>query len=273
MINILFGGNKKVFDGILLCLLSIMKYCKEQLNVYILTADLTEISDQYKPLSKDQTQFLNQTIKKINPESNVKLIELKNNFNNWVLNSSNKLSSYTPFAFLRLFADKIDNLPEKILYLDCDIMFNGNIEELFKTDISNHEIAVVLDRYGRFFINPSYFNSGMLLMNMKKIKETNLLEKVRNLCLNKKMSFPDQTALNKLCKNKLYLPRRFNEQGKLKADTVVQHFSKRIKWFPIFKTINIKPWQIEEVQKQYKINSYNDIYNEYLNLKNNLNNL
>ena len=271
MINILFGGNKKVFDGILLCLLSMTKHCKEEVNVYILTADLTEMNKQYAPISEAQINTLNNVIKKSNPKSSVKLINLKKNFNDWILSSSNKLSYYTPFAFLRLFADQIEDLPDKILYLDCDILFNGNVIELFDTNITNYEVAVVLDRYGRFFINSKYFNSGMILMNLKKIKETNLLERVRDMCLKKKMSFPDQTALNKLCKNKLYLPRRFNEQGKLKPNTIVQHFSKRIKWFPIPKTINIKPWQISEVQKKYKINAYNDIFKEYLQIKNDSN--
>ena len=267
MINILFGGNYKVFDGILLCLMSMTKHCSSPLNVYILTADVTELNNNYIPISEHQRHILEQVIKSKNTLSEVNLIKLDNSFNSWICNSNNKHNSYTPFAFLRLFADKIVELPEKIIYLDTDIMLNGNIEELFATNISNVEMAVVLDRYGRFFINPKYFNSGMLLMNMKKIKESRLLEKVRNFCSTKKMAFPDQSGLNKFCKNKIYLPRQFNEQGKLKDNTIVHHFSKRIKWFPFFHTQNIKPWQIEEVQTKYKCNAYDDIYKEYQNIK------
>ena len=43
MINILFGGNEKVYDGIMLCLLSMIKHTDSILNVYILTTNLTEI--------------------------------------------------------------------------------------------------------------------------------------------------------------------------------------------------------------------------------------
>ena len=106
---------------------------------------------------------------------------------------------------------------------------------------------------------------------MKKIKQTNLLKKVRNMCSNKKMGFPDQSALNKFCVEKLYLPRRFNEQGKLKTNTVVHHFCKRIRWFPFFHTINIKPWEIDSVRKQYNCHAYDDIYDEFLKLKATLN--
>ena len=267
MINILFGGNIKVFDGILLCLLSMTKHTNQVLNVYILSANVSELNPEFVPLSKSQLEILNQVLKNKNPNSNAKIIVLGDKFNNWILSSKNKLNSYTPFAFLRLFADEIAELPEKIIYLDTDIMINGDISKLFNIDISNHELGVVLDRYGHIFIKPDYFNSGMLLMNLKKIRETKLLENVKQICSNKKMSFPDQSALNKCCKNKLYLPRKFNEQGKLKKDTVIHHFSKRIKWFPFFKTINIKPWQIEAVKNKYNCHAYDEIFEEYLNIK------
>ena len=268
MINILFGGNSKVFDGILLCLLSMTKHCNEELNIFILTADVRELNSVYTPIDNEQVAILNKILIRKNPKSKITLINLDNSFNNWITASSNKLNVYTPFAFLRLFADKIKNLPDKIIYLDTDIMVNGNIKELFDTDISDYELGVVNDRYGCVFICPKYFNSGMLLMNIKKIKESGLLEKVRNRCFKKKMAFPDQSALNKYCKKRLYLPRKFNEQGKLKSNTIVHHFSKKIKWFPFFHTINIKPWQIEDVQTKYNCHAYDDIYDEYLKIKN-----
>lgn len=261
MINILFGGNYKVYNGILLTTMSMVKHCKDPININILTADLTEYNPEYKPIQDKDIQKLNEIVKNVNPVSSVKSIMLGKDFNNWAMSSENKLNQYTPFAFLRLFADKID-LPDKIIYLDSDIMFNGNIKELFDYDITNYELGVVLDRYGKFFINPKYFNSGVLLMNMRNIKQSNLLEHVRNICSSKKMMFPDQTALNKCCKHKLYLPRKFNEQANPKKDTIIQHFSKRIFWFP-FHTRNIKQYHIDDVHKKYKIFIYDDIYEEY----------
>lgn len=267
MINILFGGNYKVYDGILLCLLSMTKHCHEPIRIYILTADVTELNANYKPLTELHRKSLERVVKNVNPNSNVNLITLGKEFNDWILKSQNKLNVYTPFAFLRLFADRVEHLPKKIIYLDTDIMLNGNIKHLFDVDISNYELGVVLDRYGRIFISPKYFNSGMLLLNMEKIKETNLFDKVKEMCLNKKMGFPDQSALNKCATKKLYLPRKFNEQGNLKKNTIIQHFSKRIKWWPIFHTQNFKPWQIELVHEKYKWHQYDDVYKEYLAMK------
>jgi len=270
MINILFGGNYKVFDGILLCLISSIKHTKQPLNIFVLTADLQELNPEYKPISETEIEILNQVVKDKNKTSSVTRIILNNQFKQWITSSKNQLSVYTPFAFLRLFVDKL-NLPEKIIYLDTDIMLNGDISTLFNYDISNFELGVVLDRYGKFFINKDYFNSGMLLMNIKKIKETHLLEKVRLMCSTKKMPFPDQDALNKLSNLKLYLPRKFNEQGNLRKDTIIQHFSKRFTLVPYFHTVNIKPWQVDLVHKKYKCHAYDDIYEKFFEIKNKYN--
>ncbi len=267
MINIMFGGNYKVFDGMLLCLMSAVKHTKESLNVFVLTADVSELNPEYRPISEEDRKFLDDYLKGHNPDCQVNLIKLGKEFNDWVISSKNKLSVYTPFAFLRLFSDRLDEIPDKIIYMDTDMMVNGDLKELFDTDIQGYELGVVLDRYGRFFINRKYFNSGMLLINKPEIVASQLFERVKEMCLTKKFAFPDQSALNKCIKKPLYLPRKFNEQGNLKKDTVIQHFSKRIKWLPFFRTQNVKPWQIEDVHKVYKWHQYDDIYEEYARLK------
>ena len=272
MINILFGGNYKVFDGILLCLMSMTKYCNQPLNIYIISAELTDLNPDYRPITEENRQFLENIVKEKNKNSKVQLILLGDEFKNWIKISQNKSSIYTPYTFLRLFADKIEGIPDKIIYLDTDIMINGDIKELFDIDVSDYELGVVLDRYGHIFIRPKYFNAGMLVMNMRKIKETNLFECVKEMCQNKKMNFPDQSALNKCTKKKLYLPRKFNEQGDLHDDTIVQHFSKRIKWLPYFHTQNVKPWQIDKVHNLYHWHQYDDIYEKYIEIKNLKNN-
>lgn len=270
MVNILFGGNDKVFDGILLCLMSMTKHTSEDINVYILTADITEINAEYRPISQDKIKFLENYLKNKNPNNTVNLISMSEQLKNWILCSKNKLNVYTPYAFLRLFADSLKELPDKIIYLDCDIMINGDIKELYDIDITNYELGVVLDRYGHIFIKPKYFNSGMLLMNLKKIRETKLFDNVKKMCLEKKMGFPDQSALNMLTKAKLYLPRKFNEQGNLRKDTIIHHFCKRIKWLPFFHTQNVKQWHVDDVKNKYKIHQYDDIYDEYFKIKKDL---
>ena len=54
MINVLYAGNYKVFDGLLLSVLSMVKHTNEPLNIMCLTMDLRELDKRYVPISKEQ---------------------------------------------------------------------------------------------------------------------------------------------------------------------------------------------------------------------------
>ena len=267
MINIMLAGNHKVFDGILIASLSILKHCKEEIHAYILTMDLSEMNNSFKAISDEEIDILDKLYKKENAKSKVIKVDVKDLYLQELAKSPNSESFYTPYALLRLLADKIDIIPNKILYLDADIVANGDIKELYNIDISNHEIAGVRDYYGKFFFYPNYLNSGVLLMNMDKIRKTKLLSKALDLCNKKKVFLPDQTAINKFAKKKLILPSKFNEQKNLKDTTIIRHFSMTLKFFPKFKKQNIKPWHIEEVHNILKIHTFDDILDEYQQIK------
>ena len=184
------------------------------------------------------------------------------------MNCKNENAYCTPYTLLRLLADLIPNMPDKLLYLDIDMMANGDIAELYNTDISEYEYAAVREKYGSKLIALDYINAGMLLLNMKKIKETKLLEKARELIRTKKMLFADQDAVYKSTTKKLLLPRKFNEQAWFnKKDTVICHFCKRMLWWPYPRTENYKQWNVEEVHKILKCHAFDADLNEYLEWK------
>ena len=64
MINILFSGNEKVFDGMLTCMLSIFKRTQttEPLHFYILTMDVSHIKPEYTAVTHRQALYLEQEI-------------------------------------------------------------------------------------------------------------------------------------------------------------------------------------------------------------------
>ena len=188
-------------------------------------------------------------------------------FKDEMLNGTNMTTHYTPYIFLRLFADEIKELPDKILYLDADLVFYNNIKTLYDIDIENYDFAAVRDYFGKWFIDYKYMYSGVLLMNLKRMRKSKVLAECRKMCREKKMLLPDQTALNVKCKSKLCLPRKYNEQKERKEDTVIRHFSMTIKFFPYFHTLNIKPWHIDNIHNVYKINDFDDILEEYLKIK------
>ena len=100
-------------------------------------------------------------------------------------------------------------------------------------------------------------------MNMRKIRQSNLLGKALGLCCRKKVFLPDQTAINKFARKKLILPSKFNEQKSLSCDTIIRHFSMTLKFFPKFRKQNIKPWHIDKVHDVLNIYEFDDTFERY----------
>lgn len=268
MINILLCGNEKVFDGALTELISITNRTKETINCYIFTANLTRIKPEYTEIKDEQIEFLNKVVKSKKTENQVTKIDVTEIYEKEFKNCVNEGAYCTPYTLLRLLADLVPEIPDKILYLDIDMMAGGDISTLYNTDIEEYEYAAVKEKYGSWLIRPDYINAGMLLFNMKKIKETGLLEKAREKIKTKKMLFADQDAIFRSTTKKKLLPRIYNEQSKFnKKDTIICHFCKRLLIFPYPRTENFKQWHVEEVHKVLKCYAFDKDLEEYVQLK------
>ncbi len=268
MVNILLCGNKKVFDGALTQLISITNRTKEPINIYIFTMCATRLKSEYESITDEQITFLNEVVKSKRKENNVTKIDVTDIYEKEFKNCANETAYCTPYTLLRLLADKIDIIPDKILYLDIDIMVGDDISKLYNINIEEYEYAAVKEKYGRWFIRHDYINAGMLLLNIKKIKETGLLEKARKLIKTKKLLFADQDAIFWSTTKKKILPRIYNEQSKFnKKDTVICHFCKRLIFRPYPYIENFKQWNVDQVHKVLKCYYFDDDLNEYLNLK------
>ena len=263
MINLMYCGNEKMFDGILISLLSIEKHTKEPLNVYLMTMDLEDIKKEYKPITEEERQIIEDILKEKNEKNIVNLVDTSDLYREEFNKNSNQNTHYTPYIFIRIMSDEIEELPNKVLYLDADIIAYRDIKEIFDTDMTNVEIAASLDAIGRKAISPDYMNSGVILMNLDEIKRTGCFKKARDICRKKKMVLPDQTALNKACTEKIYFPDKYNEQHQRQEDTVLRHFSLTFRAKPYPTYINAKPWQIDEIHKKYNIYDFDYIYDEY----------
>ena len=176
MINILLCGNIKVFDGALTELISITNKTREPINCYIYTMDLTRLKDAYLPIEDRQIEFLNMVVKSKNENNQVQKIDVTEIYEREFGKCKNEGAYCTPYTLLRLLADLIPNMPDKLLYLDIDMMAGDDISKLYNIDIDNYEYAAVKEKYGSKIIRRDYINAGMLLLNMKKIRETKLLE-------------------------------------------------------------------------------------------------
>lgn len=269
MINILLCGNKKVFDGALTELISITNRTDEPICCYLFTMDVSRIKDDYVPITDEQTKFLDDFVKSRKKENSVIKVDVTKLYEQEFCKSPNESAYCTPYTLLRLLADLVPNMPDKLLYLDIDMMVHDDLKKLYDINIEDFEYAAVKEKYGSWFIRPDYINAGMLLLNMKKIKETKLLEKARNLIKTKKMLFADQDAIFRSTTKKLLLPRKFNEQSSFnREDTVICHFAKRLVYKPYPHTENIKQWHIDKVHSVYNCHAFDLDLEEYIKQKN-----
>ena len=124
-------------------------------------------------------------------------------------------------TYYRLFL--LDVLPQNIdkcIYLDCDMIVEDDIEKLWKYDITNYYAGVVEDESSipnnsrlNLPLNNTYFNAGLLLLNLKKLRSINFKEKAFEYFYKNKdiIEFQDQDILNGLFANHcLLLPLRWN---------------------------------------------------------------
>lgn len=268
MINLLYCGNDKVFDGVLTSCLSVVRRLErpKPLSVYIFTMELTRVKPTYTPMTQDQADVLERTLRRHNPETFVKLLDVTDLYETHLKENANEGCYCSPYTLLRLLADLVE-LPDKILYLDADVMLCKDVSVLFDMDLEGYEYAAAPDHYGKFLIHPHYINAGVLLFNMELCRKNRIFEKARKLLREKKLVFADQSALIRSTTRRKVLPQRFNDQKFLHKRTVIRHFSKRLFYLPYPHTENVKQWNVEQVHKKFGYTCFDDIYEEYLEMK------
>lgn len=121
----------------------------------------------------------------------------------------------------RLFvATLLPNDIKKIIYLDCDVIVNNSIEELWNIDLEGNTIGALMDAFSKYYrmninLEPEdvMFNSGVMLIDMEKWKENMIEKKLLQFIISKngKIQQGDQGALNAvLSKSTLCLHPKYN---------------------------------------------------------------
>lgn len=265
--DVLYCGDGKMADGLLISVLSLLRTVQEPLHVHILTAHITVGMKEYRPVNDETVELLLQQVQQVDSANTVVKHDVTELFN-MEPPLANMDTIFTPNCVLRLFADQVPDLPDRILYLDTDVVSRRDCSEFYHQNMDGIELAGTLDYYGRWFfhnrgIRFDYLNSGVLLLNLKEIRRTGLFERARRLCVTTQMFMPDQSALNRLVTEVRIMPRRYNDQRRLHADTVFQHFTTSFRLWPWVHTLTVKPWQVTAVHDQLKLHEYDDVLDEY----------
>ena len=124
-------------------------------------------------------------------------------------------------TYYRLFiADVLPKSIKKCIYMDCDMIAEDDLAILWNYDISGYYAGVVEDENSKVNIErlnlpqeSNYFNAGMIVFNLEKIREIDLLNvSIGYYNKNKeKITLQDQDILNGIFNDRcLFLPLRWN---------------------------------------------------------------
>ena len=111
--------------------------------------------------------------------------------------------------FRYMIAEVLPNI-DYVLYLDGDTIVNGDISELFDTDLTNCYCAGVSDIYiesvgykKMLGIDGLYINAGVILFNLDEMRRTNIAEKLFKLTSENNFKYQDQDAINVVFNGKI----------------------------------------------------------------------
>ena len=125
-------------------------------------------------------------------------------------------------TYFRLYAPFIiEEDIDRLLYLDCDIICNGSIHDLYNTDFEDNIIVAcenlvkedysdLNEKYNENIGLPKdnkYVNGGVLLIDVKKYKKFTSIKKINKLIeeYSDKLEMQDQDVINKLFYKKIKL--------------------------------------------------------------------
>ena len=150
---------------------------------------------------------------------------------------SQRMKGYTIGALFRILLPEICSDLSRILYLDSDLLINCDIRELWDIDIESYCLGAVLDeKVAKGWIwtkatsshqvaKESYFNSGVIYMNLNKIRKKGKMKELVEKWLDENLDsdLPDQDALNVIYKDEtLLIDQKWNtlvEDLRFKGDT------------------------------------------------------
>ena len=180
-----------------------------------------------------------------------------------LFNEYKQIKTHTYISIATYYRLKLGTLLpniDKIIYFDCDMVVNKDLTELFSCQLEDSIVAGVKDLNFRMLKkNPSYVNAGMLVMDLKKIREQDIeyefLKYTQNHIDTIKMG--DQEIINSVLLGKIkLLPDKWNVQ--------TSNFTNR-------SIYTSDPWVIHYVGKQKpwifgNWNYHSEYYYKYLKL-------
>lgn len=201
ILNIAMSINRAYVNYCIITICSILENTDQILNVYILNSDL----------DKSDEKYMNNKLSKYHIKVKLNFIFLdRNNLN--LTNFKNYKAHLSIETFYRLLLPKVLKDLDKIIYIDSDIIFKEDISKLDAIDIDEFYIGAVKDcnlemeSYLHKTNFPGYFNAGLMIMNLDKMRKTNFTERCLEFYETTSLVLPyaDQDILNYIIQDEWY---------------------------------------------------------------------
>lgn len=146
----------------------------------------------------------------------IEFIDIKEYLKSYDLSIFNFGAHFSIAAYYRFFIPEIFKNEDKVLYLDCDMIFLFDVAELYEKEFTSSilackDVEVIRAVYKKLDLNyknyikvglgikdyTKYFNSGLMVLNTKKMRDHNYLDLLINKL--KEIKYPwfvDQCILN-----------------------------------------------------------------------------
>lgn len=201
--HIVYASDDKFAEILGVSLVSLYENSKDMddIVVYILDSGILE---QNKRKLLSVCHFYNR--------SEITFIYAKNISDKLSMNVVVDRGSLSQYARLFVSSDLPDEL-QRVLYLDCDIIINRSIRELWNLDLHGKTIGALMDAFSKYYRgnigleeNDVMFNSGVMLIDLDKWKKDEIERKVLDFIVSKhgKVQQGDQGALNAVLSHDTY---------------------------------------------------------------------
>ncbi len=206
VVNVVFISDENYIQPTIIAITSLLKNKTDsKYRIYVIGNNVTE-------KSRDLLLSLNDS------DDEVIYLETENAYKNMSAQGLKANLSANVTALIKFDLANILSDVDKVLYLDGDIIINRDLKELYNVRLKENYIAAVNNYYPLSHIQRlglksqhDYYNTGVMLMDLKRMREDGMCSKLveyRNNCYNK---FMDQDAFNVVFAGKiLTLPLIYN---------------------------------------------------------------
>ena len=212
-INVVFATDLEYLVPTFIAAFSMMMNHTDsrRVDIYIMTPANYPMSEK-TILEQLPVRFPNCSVRFLNMEDSFAMVRI------------NCQQTKVPTMYRLMIPGTLKNL-EKCIYLDSDLIVEGDIAELYDIDVNRFCIAGVRDievyNFGKSVTEwqeklkiPSlndYINAGVLVINLKEIRGLKLDGELVKAGYNNQYSFNDQDAINNVCYGRIkLLPIKYN---------------------------------------------------------------